>query len=263
MTVTELKTFPENLEFITRFDYIPGNEDLYSRKSKLFLLQDVQTKKKYIAKRVIGNQYHENEWKMPSRIDDPRIIQFTHIIHDAEYHYMVSEYGEFQDLFSTHADQSGKLDEGDLLNILKKMAECIKLCHDHKILHLDIKMENFLVSQKDPLEIILIDFGFARDSSDTQMENPNGTDLYVSPEVMSDLTCSEKSDIFSLGMVMLHLTTTTDHMTSKKRIYRFKKSKKFSEKYKDLITSMIKGQPSERPIIDQVLEGVSETLCNT
>lgn len=258
MPPRELTSFPSNLELITRFDYLPGNEDLYSRRSKLWIAHDATTDKKYIIKRVIGKQYCENEWKMPSRIDDPSIIKFTDIVHDAEYHYLISEYDELKDLFSEYAEDSGELSEETLSLLLRKMASCIKLCHDKEVLHLDIKMENFLVSKKDPLEIILIDFGFARDASDTKMKDPNGTDLYVAPEVIDTKTCSKKSDIYSLGMVMVYLTTTPDRISSKRRIQTIKRSKVLSENYKGIVTDMIKENPEERPTIDQVLAAVAE-----
>ena len=258
MPPVELTTFPNNIELITRFDYLPGNEDLYSRRSKLWIAQDTDSDKKYIIKRVIGRQYCENEWKMPSRIDDPSIIKFTHIVHDAEYHYLISEYDGLKDLFSLFAEESGDLEEKTLSLVLEKMAKCIKLCHDKDVLHLDIKMENFLVAKEDPLEIVLIDFGFARDASDTKMKDPNGTDLYVAPEVIDHKICSKMSDIYSLGMVMVHLTTTTDRVSSRQRVRDIKRSKKLSEKYKKVIQDMIKEVPEERITIDQVLETLGQ-----
>lgn len=253
----ETEIFDPNVELVTRFDYISGNEDLYSKRSKLFIAQTRDTKRELIVKRVIGRQYCKNEWELPSRIDDPSIIKFNSVVHDGEYHYFISDYEKTSDLFSLVADRCGRLSESELMEILMPMAYCLKLCHDKDILHLDIKMENYLVRKEEPLEIILIDFGFARDASDTKMETANGTDFYVAPEILDYKSCSKKSDVYSLGKVMVYLSTEfgdDDTVKQSKLLRKINRSSQYSTEYKELVSKMVKLKPSDRLTIDEVYE---------
>ena len=75
------------------------------------------------------------------------------------------------------------MSEKEIVQLAQLMAEPIKICHDNNIIHLDIKMENYLVLGKNPLKVVLIDFGFAIDASVTSLKEILGTDLYIAPEV--------------------------------------------------------------------------------
>ena len=117
----ELTCMPSKYEFVTRFDYIPGNEELQSKRCKLFIAQDRTTKKLYIIKRMTNSQYNENEWKMPSKINSENIIRFVEVVHqkvdNQMYHYLISEYTNSKDLFDYYENTIKKCLKRRLYNL--------------------------------------------------------------------------------------------------------------------------------------------------
>jgi calcium-dependent protein kinase len=76
-------------------------------------------------------------------------------------------------------------------------------CHNHNIVHRDIKAENILFSEKDiSSECKLIDFGISlKFSRDAKLQDKTGTILYVAPEVLKG-SYDEKCDIWACGVLL-------------------------------------------------------------
>lgn len=112
--------------------------------------------------------------------------------------------------------------------IAVKMLECIEKLHKEKLLHVDVKPENFMVAHPLPSagemrssqtdfsnSVRLIDFGLSEDFRSfggTFGHRPNvttkglvGTPLYASCHVMKNETPSRRDDLESLGYVLLDL----------------------------------------------------------
>ena len=62
--------------------------------------------------------------------------------------------------------------------IFRQVLEAIQHCHQHKICHRDIKLENILVDQNH--RVRLIDFGFSAKCGE-KLKNFCGTPPYMSP----------------------------------------------------------------------------------
>lgn len=97
------------------------------------------------------------------------------------------------------------------LQIIKNLLNAVNEIHNIKIVHGDIKPENFLIDDK-TLEIQLIDFGFARDMESTDVAYPyaglSGTIGFMAPELIMqtvDKSKLYKCDIFSLGIVLYEI----------------------------------------------------------
>lgn len=90
---------------------------------------------------------------------------------------------------------------------LVRMTEILTILHQHEILHLDLKPGNILLRSRDPLEIVLTDFGIAsilEEEFSKKMTEVKGTSLYQSPESLSGVV-SKKSDWWSLGIMLLEM----------------------------------------------------------
>ena len=100
----------------------------------------------------------------------------------------------------------------DILVIIKECAKAIQILHNIDIIHCDIKLENFLYSEKDNNKycIKIIDFGFIKKNK-TIVNNLFGTpdyipyDFYSSRYKEQKYTITIKNDIYALGIMLLKL----------------------------------------------------------
>ena len=89
------------------------------------------------------------------------------------------------------------------------------LAHLHtrreRVIHRDVKSLNLMLADRGGLDggVKVGDFGIARVlSRDTHFAKTRlGTPLYISPEVCEDKPYNEKSDIWSLGVVLYEMMT--------------------------------------------------------
>jgi serine/threonine protein kinase len=96
---------------------------------------------------------------------------------------------------------------------LKKVQYVIDSCkglgfaHQHGIVHRDVKPANIVVLTSG--EVKIVDFGIARvgASSMTRSGVVMGTVMYMSPEQVQGMTTDNRSDVFSLGIVLYELLT--------------------------------------------------------
>jgi serine/threonine protein kinase len=58
--------------------------------------------------------------------------------------------------------QRRRLDEADSRRLLEQLANAIHYLHSQNVLHRDIKPSNIFVTQTEPLQVALADFGTAR-----------------------------------------------------------------------------------------------------
>ena len=107
------------------------------------------------------------------------------------------------------------LDTFSLNNIAQKTLKNIKFLHENKILHLDIKPENIVLSN-DYKNVYLIDFGlskfFIKNGNHIPFRekiSPSGTLRYMSKYTNSFLQSSRRDDLISFGYVLLFLEHKT------------------------------------------------------
>ena len=99
-----------------------------------------------------------------------------------------------------------------ILSILIEVASAIAHCHNmpNPVLHRDLKSDNILV--REDLSCFLSDFGEAavidgKDRGGKEKLEPCGTPFYISPENLLAEKVDESSDIFSLGILILEVSS--------------------------------------------------------
>lgn len=81
--------------------------------------------------------------------------------------------------------------------------QILKILKDHKICHFDIKLENFIVKESKPLQIILTDFENAEQLMEDEYVIPrNRTACYSAPEVLQQRPCDFSADMWSFGVAI-------------------------------------------------------------
>ena len=120
--------------------------------------------------------------------------------------FIVMECVEGQTLKEIIEEQELKVRE--VLDIGIQVCEGLTAAHEKGIVHRDIKSSNIMLTPKGRVKIM--DFGLAKrkDAEQiTQTSSTLGTVAYMSPEQASGETVDQRSDIFSLGVVLYEMLT--------------------------------------------------------
>jgi len=128
--------------------------------------------------------------------------------------YLVMEYCNGGDL-ADYLQARQTLSEDAIAIFFRQIAAAIRACHEHNVVHRDLKPQNILLSHPDKSnervqDIILkiADFGFARFLSDGVMAGTLcGSPMYMAPEVIRSLQYDGKADLWSIGTIMYQCLT--------------------------------------------------------
>lgn len=119
----------------------------------------------------------------------------------------------------------GKLGWEEVVDYAKQLCSALQYAHEKGIIHRDLKPSNLMVTTDGKLK--LTDFGIAKDTDVTALTGANstiGTAAYMSPEQCrgeKDLT--NKSDLYSLGIVLFELLTGRKPFTAETTVDMFMK----------------------------------------
>ena len=122
-------------------------------------------------------------------------------------HYIVMEYIKGKTLKEVITEK-GKLSTDETVSFSKQIAEALSHAHKNHIIHRDIKPHNIMITEDNRLKVT--DFGIARavtSSTITTTSSVLGSVHYFSPEQARGGYTDEKSDIYSLGIVMYEMLT--------------------------------------------------------
>lgn len=94
-----------------------------------------------------------------------------------------------------------------MLSMGIKMLDCLQFLHSRRIIHGDIKGDNFAISAKNPSQIVIFDFGLAR-TFDCKKRDFHGSLQFASIGMHNFQAAQPKDDIESLGYVLAGFLTT-------------------------------------------------------
>lgn len=144
--------------------------------------------------------------KLCKELNIPRIIQFEsiYVVHSERKIFLLSPFCEGGKLQNLPPNQILLIHK-----TLKEIAETIQQLHGHGIVHGDIKPDNILLKNGEP---ILIDLGCSWVIDDEKFPSPNnneGTIAYRSSSPRANYESPKSRDIFALAATMYQLFTGT------------------------------------------------------
>jgi serine/threonine protein kinase len=173
---------------------------------------------RYVAIKVLPSQLAE------SREFATRFQQEARIIAKLEHPHIlpVFDYGESEGVayFVMRYMDAGTLKErmiegrplplNDIDKLFTQLADALSYAHSRGIVHRDLKPANVLIDSHD--NVFLTDFGIAKllESASprlTQTDAIMGTPAYISPEQAQGHTVDQRSDIYSLGIILYEMVT--------------------------------------------------------
>lgn len=113
------------------------------------------------------------------------------------------------ELFDRLAAQPGsRMQEKTVRQLVIKMLRALHYLHEHGIIHRDLKLENFIfTNKKKNADIKLIDFGYSRSYLEGEkMTSLVGTSFYIAPEVVEG-EYTKAADLWSFGTIIYMLVT--------------------------------------------------------
>lgn len=149
------------------------------------------------------------ESQAAASLSHPNIVNVYDVGKEGNIHYIVMELIE-GNVLSDVIRAEGALDPRRAVSIAKQIASALSLAHKNQIIHRDVKPHNILITADGVAKIT--DFGIAKAvSTSTVTANQTGTIMgsvhYFSPEQARGGYVDEKSDIYSLGIVLYEMLT--------------------------------------------------------
>lgn len=125
-----------------------------------------------------------------------------------------------RDLIQRSKVEQSELFRRRLLKILRSVSEVVSFAKSNGIVHCDLKPENILIGSND--HVWVIDWGLAINFKTPQvgLEVSLGTPGYTAPEILSKEGGYERSDSFSLGVMLLEIVSVKANLASLSEIER-------------------------------------------
>lgn len=156
----------------------------------------------------------QREARVAAALNHPAIVQVHHLLTADDADHIVMEYVAGTSL-RQHLEARGPLPLAEGLAIARTVAAGLACAHRHGVVHRDLKTENVLLTPDGEAKIT--DFGIARrlyadaagarDTSLTRAGTLLGTYRTMSPEHICGDPVNERSDLFSLGVLLYEIFT--------------------------------------------------------
>ena len=150
-----------------------------------------------------------NESKAIAVLSHPNIVKVYDVSFNEDIQYIVMEHIDGITL-KEYIEQQKVLRWKEAVHFTVQILRALQHAHDKGIVHRDIKPQNIMLLEDGTIKVA--DFGiarFARASQHTVTDKAIGSVHYISPEQAKGELSDEKSDIYSIGVMLYEMTTGT------------------------------------------------------
>ena len=171
---------------------------------------------RYVAIKVLREEFTSDEEfirkfrresQAAAKLSHPNIVSIYDVGVEGDIYYIVMEYIKGKTLKEVIREK-GKLSFEETVDYSIQIAEALAHAHANHIVHRDMKPHNIMITEDGRVKVT--DFGIARAATSSTVTNTNnvlGSVHYFSPEQAKGGYTDEKSDIYSLGIVMYEMIT--------------------------------------------------------
>jgi len=182
---------------------------------KVYKAQDTDLKEKVAIKLLKPEiaadkktiERFRNELKFARKIRHKNVCQMYDLNKEEGTHYITMEYVDGKNLKSM-IRMMGQLSSGKTISIAKQVCEGLTEAHRLGVVHRDLKPQNIMVDEEGNARIM--DFGIARSLKTKGITATGvmiGTPEYMSPEQVEGKEVDQRSDIYSLGVILYEMVT--------------------------------------------------------
>ena len=188
-----------------------------------------------------------------SSLNHPNLITVYEVGEADGLHFIATEFVEGQTLSALRQ----KLSLRELLAIVSQVAEALAAAHQAGIIHRDIKPDNVMLRPDGYVKVL--DFGLVKlnelaasktsqEMAKTQFGVAMGTLAYMSPEQAAGEDTDERTDIWSLGVVLYELVTGKKPFAGDSR--------------QETVNAILSSEPEPATRIDQTLPSDLDLILN-
>ncbi len=168
-----------------------------------------------VAVKILKNEYcmddefrrrFHHEGEAVAMLSHPNIVQVYDVSSTDDSDYIVMELIDGITL-KQYMEKKGVLNWKETLHFSMQIAKALEHAHGRSIVHRDIKPHNIMVLKNGSVKVM--DFGIARvmSKSNTLTKEALGSVHYISPEQAKGGWVDNRSDLYSLGVVMYEMMT--------------------------------------------------------
>ncbi len=172
--------------------------------------------KKTVAVKILKKEFAENEEflrrfrnesKAIAVLSHPNIVKIYDVGFSDKIQYIVMEYIDGITL-KEYMETEKVLSWKDAVHFVTQILRALQHAHSRGIVHRDIKPQNIMMFPDGTIKVM--DFGiakFAREQGKTATDQAIGTVHYISPEQARGDVTDEKSDVYSVGVMLYEMLT--------------------------------------------------------
>ncbi|MGD2246118.1 MAG: protein kinase [Candidatus Aminicenantes bacterium] len=160
-----------------------------------------------IAQHKKSTERFKSEIKLARKVSHKNIGRVHELMEEKGIRFITMEYVPGEDLKS-FIRRSGQLAVGTTIRIAKQVCEGLAEAHKVGIVHRDLKPNNIIIDKEGNARIM--DFGIARSLESKGITGAGvmiGTPEYMSPEQVEGKDVDQRSDIYSLGVILYEMVT--------------------------------------------------------